>query len=119
MANWYREGKVYRFYGVDNNCFKLNNSVFEAVEDEDNGYRSYLDTVELSDKENLIFFDAPLALVTVQDIGEGELGEDRGYRLVDAVDGHIWLQFYTDNTDDYYPCFRFEYEPKEMVRMSK
>ena len=56
MANWYKEGKVYRFYGVDNNCFKLDNSVLEAVEDESDGYRSYLATVELADKEGFASF---------------------------------------------------------------
>lgn len=97
------------FYGVDNNAFKLGSDVFEAIEDPDDGYRSYLRSVEVRDVEGLIFFERPLARVRV--IRNDDGGRFDGYSLVDVVEGHTWLRFGTDDLDDYYPSFRFEYVP--------
>ncbi len=97
-------GKKMKFYGVDNNCFKLGNQVFEAVEDEDDGYRSYLDSVQLLDTDRLIFFDRPLDTVQVVDQGD--------WFILLGKDDHVWLRFGTDYADDYYPMFVFEYTPK-------
>ena len=54
------------FYGVDCNCFKLDNCVFEAVEDESDGYRSMMSDVRMKDDTTgLIFFKTPVARVRV------------------------------------------------------
>lgn len=103
-------GKEFAFYGVDNECFKLGDQVFEVLENEDDGYRSYLGSVEVVDREGLIFFRQPLATVTVEEFDDGS---NEGYRLVDTADGHVWLSFGTDYYDDYYPMFRFEYQPRK------
>ena len=96
------------FYGVDNNSFKLDNCVFEAVEDENDGYRSCMDEVRMKDDTNgLIFFQTPLARVRVEDRTDGVHGTFNGYDLVDVNDGFVWLTFGTDNCDDYYPTFIF------------
>ena len=34
-----------------------------------------------------------------------------GYILKDPTNNHIWLAFGTDDVDDYYPCFKFAYNP--------
>jgi hypothetical protein len=97
------------FYGVDNNCFKLGDHVFEAEEDESDGYRSCLREVhEVTNTGGLIFFQTPIAKVVVQEAR----GIDEGFRLLDVLDNHVWLEFGTDNTDDYYPYFVFNYYPK-------
>ena len=101
-------GKKFGFYGVDNNCFKLDRKVYEAIEDESDGYRSYLDSIEVVDKDG-IFFDKPLAFVEVK---YSEWGYFEGYWLEDVEDGHVWLRVGTDNADDYYPMFVFDYQPK-------
>ncbi len=41
-----------------------------------------------------------------------ETGSDELYKLIDTEDGHVWLEFGTHNTDDYYPSFVFNYTPK-------
>ena len=102
-------GKRFGFYGVDNNCFKLGRKVYEAIEDEDDGYRSYLHSIEVV-KVDGIFFKKPLAYVEVKSTGDGDYFE--GYWLEDTKDGHVWLRVGTDNADDYYPYFVFEYQPK-------
>lgn len=38
-------GKTFKFYGVDGYCFKLGKTVWEAIENPDDGYRSYLDSI--------------------------------------------------------------------------
>lgn len=100
-------GKWYDFHGVDNNRFKLGTRVFEAIEDPDDGYRSYLGSIERTDGEG-IFFPQPLARVKVAQFSDDN---ETGYSFTDKS-GHVWLVFGTDNVDDYYPCFFFRYQPK-------
>lgn len=102
-------GKKRRFYGMDNECFKLGNQVFEAMEDEEDGYRSYLGSVEVRDPKDLIFFRTPLATVTVEEWSDCH---SEGINLVDITDGHVWLSFGTDYLDGYYPCFFMRYQPR-------
>ena len=101
----------YEFYGVDNNafCIGINGKrvAFEALEDEDDGYRSYLGNIVVS-MEGQVFFRQPVAQVMLE--------EDRsidGWRLRDVADDHVWLEVGTDATDSYYPSFVFRYSPKK------
>lgn len=106
-------GKTFDFYGATEDQFKLGSTVYEAIEDPDDGYRSYLGSVEVVDSK-AIFFNQPLAEVTVLSVDEvNGNGAFEGYKLVDTHDGHVWLVFGTENTDDYYPWFTFKYLPKE------
>jgi hypothetical protein len=91
----------FEFYGVYNTKFKLGDTVFEALEDPGDGYRSYLSSIELINHKG-IFYKRPFALVKVQDYEDG-------IKLVDNT-GHVWLKIYTDYSDDYYPSFIFEYK---------
>ena len=99
---------TYWFYGVDSNQFKLNEIVWEAIEDEDDGYRSYLDSVVIKNSDG-IFQRQKLAKVRIKRETEGDC---EGYKLVGVKDGWVWLRFGTDYTEDYYPMFVFEYKPK-------
>ena len=103
-------GMEFDFHGVDNNCFKLDNAVWEALEDPDDGYRSYLGVINLRDVGNLTFFRTPVARVTLVEV-DHERGLC-GYRLIDVKDRHMWLEFGTDHSDDYYPWFNFYYQPR-------
>ena len=105
----------YSFYGVDNLMFKLDTWVFEAIEDETDGYRSNLDTIQhVGLPDMVIFRNSPLAKVRIEEVNGGpDTYDDDGYRLVDVKDGHVWLEVGTNWNDDYYPCFYFRYHPKE------
>jgi hypothetical protein len=115
--HFYAENRVYAFYGVDGNCFKLDDKVFEAIEDESDGYRSLLKTIERRDAAGLIF--QPFALDDVQvraverhaEYGKWDTKSFDGYQFV-AKDGHVWLEVGTDEYDDYYPGFAFRYTPR-------
>jgi hypothetical protein len=61
-------GQEADFYGVDCNRFKLNGTVFEAVEDESDGYRSMMhDVAIVEDPVGLIFYAIPFARVKIED----------------------------------------------------
>jgi len=125
-------GQIFDFYGAQNNCFKLNGIVFEAIENPEDGYRSNYEMLLIPPNGNNMtgFFPTPLAKVEVRRLGENEEIKnfsdlppsqhsgyyeysDEGYFLKDITDGHIWLSFGTSLVDDYYPCFMFEYCAKE------
>lgn len=103
-------GQVVEFYGVDNNafCVKLSGTdsrrAFEAMEDENDGYRSMCEEVVSVPLKGHIFFGRPIANVLVQVDDEID-----GYRLVDAKTMHVWLRMGTLYLDEYYPAFCFEY----------
>lgn len=99
---------THKFYGVDNNCFKIGFHTFEAVENADDGYRSFMDCVALKTDNELIFFGHSIANIRIEVLSD----DVKIYRFVDTDDGHIWLAFGTDHTDDYYPYFVFQYNPK-------
>lgn len=117
-------GSTELFFGVDGNTFCLGSGIYEAVQDPDDGYRSYCEDIEMvQDASKLVFFKQPIARVRVEKYSVNGIrnttGDSlwfdnfRGWRLVDIDDGHEWLIFGTDNTEDYYPCALFSYVPKE------
>ena len=111
------ENKTFPFYGVCDNCFKLGGIAYEAVEDPDDGYRSMMEGIRVIDPTTKIFFRRSIAQVKVVAVVKmsrfGTQHDFAGYQLVDVSVSHVWLLFGTDGYDDYYPCFTFEYMPKE------
>jgi hypothetical protein len=83
--------------------------VFEAIEDEYDGWRSYLDSIVVIESKG-IFFNNPLAKVKIEDYDDGH---NEGFKLIDIEDNHVWLEVGTDDYDDWYPYFVFRYQPKE------
>lgn len=82
---------------------------FEAVQNEEDGYRSMMSEVaEVSMKGQSGYFRTPVAEVTVSRSDRG--GEFDGYTLSDGL-GHPWVRFGTSNADEYYPQFVFDYSP--------
>ncbi len=99
--------KANLYYHNKFNEFQLGRMIFKVLEDEDDGYRSSLDSV------NIVTTSAPLR----QKLAEIEIkylhtNDSDLYQLIDTEDGHKWLEFGTNNTDDYYPCFIFNSYPK-------
>lgn len=107
------KGKKLKFYGMDNNFFKLDDEIYEAIEDESDGYRSYLQEIKpTTDEEaeaNLIFFQNPVDTVKIVDVTDNTFN---GYEIVSVDDGHVWLKVGTDNIDDYYPSCIINYNPR-------
>ena len=109
-------GSEHDFYGICHNQFKLGDTVWEAVEDPDDGGRSYLDSIQVAESDG-IFFRNPVARVRVEAFTRGDpkhfTGDAAdGFQLIDVSDGHIWLEVGTNMTINAYPCFIFRYAPK-------
>lgn len=114
-------GKTFNFYGCVADCFKLGRDVWQAEEDDSDGYRSSLGSVnqikmDKVPKSKDKFAKRSLAKVRVEAINNRTPGRkssdplvnvDSGYRLVDVKTGKVWLEFGTDNEDDYYPAYIF------------
>ena len=106
------------YYGADegDSTFKVDGIVFKILEDPNDGYRSMLGAIDYTDQHASIFFGSALARVRIEvydgDDADG-YGMNQGYALVDIADGHVWLEFGTDNYDDYYPMFVFRHYPKK------
>lgn len=116
VADFFESGAKYFFYGVDGTHFKWCREgtsvpvVLEVLEDESDGYRSCCgDIQEKKDTTALNFFKTSIDTVTVREVDQHK--SYNGWELV-AADGHVWLEFGTDNVDDYYPCFSFAYHPR-------
>lgn len=103
-------GAEFDFYGVDCNEFKLDNTIWEALEDKADGFRSYLGSVVRKESTG-IFFRQPLARVKLK---LRKRRSRRVFKLVDLSDGHVWLEFGTDHNleNRFYPFFVFRYSPK-------
>ena len=104
-----KERRAYYFYGVDAGRFKLNNHVYEAIEAEDDGYRSMMDDLHEVDGKGCVFSAEPLDIVLLRSTKHPN---DEIWELVSPDDGHVWLEFGTRDYDDYYPMFVFEYAPR-------
>ena len=108
------------FYGVCDNtikisCPKCGQILFVTVlEDESDGYRSMLGEIEVTRKHDGIFFDAPLDTVSFVQTKELSYFTSpfEGYFVI-GTDKHVWVEFGTENFDDYYPEFIFKYNAKE------
>ncbi len=64
-------GEELKFYGVDNNRFCLKyggrKTIFEAIEDENDGYRSCLGAVEIRPEvDKSIFYQLPVATMLIR-----------------------------------------------------
>src|SRR5579884_4405756 len=89
------------FYGVSGQCFKLDDTCYEVV-DED-GER-LLKVVVASERDKK-FFRSPIARVIV----EHEQTDDEDlYRLMDTHDSCAWLTFGTIDLREAFPEFIFE-----------
>lgn len=117
FQQYVKEEGMMLFFGVSHNQFKLNDKVFEAIEDEADGYRSYLGSIEVRDPDG-IFFGIPLGVVRLDEVEHADGRDDfEGYQLVDVFTGHVWLTFGTENSSDYYPWFIFDYTPDKNQRI--
>ena len=102
----------YDFYGIDHNAIKLNDMIFEILEDPNDGYRSYLGAVRIADGDTqYTFFRIPIAKVRIKPIEDDN--DFTGYYIIDIKDKHMWGRIGTYYVDDYYPSFACNYYPKE------
>ena len=110
-------GTVGPYEGVDesNAIFKFAGVKWKAMEDEADGYRSFLDEVIYASQDANIIEQPQLATVRLEEVIEEDehYGETTfsGYHLVDVKTNHVWLEIGTSYFDSYYPCLVFRHNP--------
>lgn len=97
--------------------FTLDGVTYLALEDPDDGYRSYME--ELQIVEERCKFPLPnVKVICVMRKSEEEYGfhqEDDILSFIDAISRKEILAIGTANTDDYYPWCVMEYYPQNMA----
>lgn len=94
--------------------FRLDGKVYTAVENPDDGYRSSMEKLFVSEGAMKNVF-APVKVLARMNT-QGEYGQvNDTLELLDAANGKTILRVGTDNTDDYYPCFVSDWAPGNMA----
>ncbi len=122
-------GCEFDFHGAQGALIRLNNVVYEFLEDPDDGYRSHLGAVRITPaSDHTGFFPNPIAKVILVSTDDQDSwpegwtpppeepyhdGPFSGFFFIDASDHHIWAQIGTEYHDSYYPCMVTHYYPKQ------
>lgn len=93
--------------------FILDGVTYKAVEDPSDGYRSYLGSIEVVEKEIKNTFPPQKVIGTMKPDDTYSLNDT--IQFVDVVTGKIVLEIGTDNHDDYYPMCVLEWHPENMA----
>ena len=100
----YEDAEVVRFI--------LDGKTYRAIEDPDDGYRSYLNEIEETDEKITNEFEPQKVI--------GKMKENSEYQnndtilFFDAITEKVVLEVGTDNTDDYYPYCVIYWNPENL-----
>jgi hypothetical protein len=109
--------KTERWHGfADCQCINivLDGKTYTAIEDPDDGYRSQLEGLFLSDEVVSNTFAPVEVIVSHRTRSEGYTSECDILDFVDAKNGKRVLEIGTDNTNDYYPMFVASWTPENL-----
>lgn len=93
--------------------FKLDNKVYQAIEDKDDGYRSYCK--ELVEIDEPIQYEFPPQTVIARMRENNSYEENKVLEFIDPVTNLQVLAIGTGNTNDYYPYCVLEWNPENMA----
>lgn len=93
--------------------FILDDVTYEAIEDPDDGYRSCLESLMVSDKEVRTKFPKQEVVCKMKE-------DDKNYsndilQFIDVITGKVVLEVGTDHYDDYYPCCVMNWYPENLA----
>lgn len=103
-------------YGEDVNYikFELDNISYIALENPDDGYRSYMNEVKTCNVSPK-YKTPPIEILCIYK-DEDEYGwKSDLLQLVDKKNGKVFLTVGTRNIDDYYPTCVFDYVPENLA----
>lgn len=108
-------GETATYFGANGGIFRLGSAIFDVIEDESDGYRSYMERIEqvygISEEVAEWCYKEPI-FVTICDVRDGDFS---GFELL-TDGGQSLLRFGTDENDSYYPYYVFEVtEPKDPI----
>ena len=90
--------------------FTLDGVTYAATEDENDGYRSCMDKLEILDEKPVIMFDPIDVVCHMQKDDNSDILE-----MIDIRNGKTVLLVGTDYYDSYYPCFINEWIPENLA----
>lgn len=99
--------------GEMNVLFCLDGVTYEAQEDPDDGYRSYMKELQVTEKRCTNTFPAQPVLCE-WDCDQSGYADDDLLIIKDAENGLTVLKIGTCNTSDYYPWCEMEYTPENL-----
>ena len=102
---WSEEAEVIRFV--------LDGITYKAIEDPSDGYRSYLQELEVTDEKITNTFEPQKVIGKMKDNDTYSVNDT--IQFIDAVTGKIVLEVGTDNTDDYYPYCVMNWSPENLA----
>lgn len=94
--------------------FLLDGVTYEAVEDENDGYRSALGEIQIVDTPVQNRF-GPVKVDARMNPEYCSYGASDILELVDIITGKPVLSIGTENSDDYYPAFVSDFQPGNMA----
>ena len=101
----------YKYESADVLNFILDGKVYSAMEDHNDGYRSALGTILVSEGTLKNMFE-PIGVLGIMRDGANYSCEILD--LYDVANGKVVLSVGTDNVDDWYPWFVAEFEPRNL-----
>ncbi len=95
--------------GVGNGIrFILDGKTYQVTEDEDDGYRSSANAIEVSDAVLTNTFWPVKVFVSAE-------SDDNILKIQDCITGKVIIEVGTGDWDDYYPYFVHSFDPTAMV----
>jgi hypothetical protein len=104
-GDYYEDCEVVRFV--------IDGKTYKATEDPDDGYRSYLKELEVTDEKVTNSFPPQKVIGKMKDDSEWEKNDT--IQFIDATTGKVVLEAGTDNTDDYYPYCVLHWSPENLA----
>jgi hypothetical protein len=103
-------------YGEDCNCidFILDDVVYSAIEDPGDGYRSYMEDLEINRKDANVANKFKSVEVYIIKRCNNDYKNNDIIDIYDVITNKIVLSIGTDNIDDYYPCYIGEWSPENL-----
>jgi len=92
--------------------FVLDGKTYTAIEDPEDGYRSCMEKIFVSDKKIKNTFEAVEVVGSMKPEGDYEVNET--IQFIDTKNGKLVLEVGTDNIDDYYPYFVANFTPENI-----
>lgn len=104
-------------HGVNTIRFELDGKVYEAWEDPDDGYRSYMSDLKVSNyrmKNKVPPMKVKCRHLDVNYSSSWSSSRCDLLQFIDLANDEVFLTIGTDDIDDYYPGCIFEYKPELM-----
>src|SRR5690554_1005524 len=92
--------------------FVLDGKTYKAIEDPDDGYRSYLGEIKVTDEKVTNNFPPHKVVGTMK--GPGMFEHDI-ILFIDIVTGKVVLEVGTEDVSDYYPCCVLRWHPENLA----